>query len=169
MARQVGPGSGNSALSQALRARGGDKSPISESHQGQRQSLIQSPNVWLQSQPRLCCHELKARQTGGVHVCERTAAVKPPPTRSVLNTTMDRFQIIGPKRVVAFIAQISMSRVKLRYVREIWEPTPAQAHYEGRTDLGNTVATYGFKYRGRDLIQVTGASPLCSMQQRPRR
>ena len=81
MARQVGPGSGNSALSQALRARGGDKSPISEFHQGQRQSLIQSPDVWLQSQPRLCCHELKARQTGGVHICERTADVNPPPPR----------------------------------------------------------------------------------------
>ena len=31
--------------------------------------------------PRLCCHKLSARQTGGVHVCERTAAAKPPPTR----------------------------------------------------------------------------------------
>jgi putative chitinase len=74
----------------------------------------------------------------------------------VLNTAMQRYQIVGTKRVAAFIAQIGHESGQLRYVREIWGPTPAQARYEGRPDLGNNVAGDGFKYRGRGLIQVTG-------------
>ena len=74
----------------------------------------------------------------------------------VLNTAMERFQIVGAKRVAAFIAQIGHESGELVYVREIWGPTSAQARYEGRADLGNTVAGDGFKYRGRGLIQITG-------------
>ncbi|KAB0489677.1 glycoside hydrolase family 19 protein [Pseudomonas vancouverensis] len=73
-----------------------------------------------------------------------------------LNTAMQRHQIVGSKRVAAFIAQIGHESGQLRYVREIWGPTPAQTKYEGRADLGNTVIGDGFKYRGRGLIQVTG-------------
>ena len=74
----------------------------------------------------------------------------------VLNTAMVRFQIVGTKRVAAFIAQVGHESGQLRWVREIWGPTPAQAKYEGRKDLGNTVSGDGFKYRGRGLIQITG-------------
>ena len=74
----------------------------------------------------------------------------------VLNTAMQRFQIVGAKRVAAFIAQIGHESGQLVYVREIWGPTAAQKGYEGRADLGNTVAGDGFKYRGRGLIQITG-------------
>jgi putative chitinase len=74
----------------------------------------------------------------------------------VLNTAMQRYQIVGTNRVAAFIAQIGHESGQLRYVREIWGPTPAQAKYEGRKDLGNTVSGDGFKYRGRGLIQITG-------------
>jgi putative chitinase len=74
----------------------------------------------------------------------------------VLNTAMQRYQIVGSKRMAAFIAQIGHESGQLRYVREIWGPTPTQAKYEGRADLGNTVAGDGSKYRGRGLIQVTG-------------
>lgn len=74
----------------------------------------------------------------------------------VLNTAMQRYQIVGSKRMAAFIAQIGHESGQLVYVREIWGPTPAQRGYEGRKDLGNTVAGDGFKYRGRGLIQVTG-------------
>lgn len=75
---------------------------------------------------------------------------------SVLNVAMVRYQIIGPKRMAAFIAQIGHESGQLQYVREIWGPTATQLRYEGRADLGNTVAGDGSKYRGRGLIQITG-------------
>ena len=74
----------------------------------------------------------------------------------VLNAAMVRYQIIGSKRVAAFIAQIGHESGQLKYVKEIWGPTAAQARYEGRKDLGNIVTGDGSKYRGRGLIQITG-------------
>ena len=74
----------------------------------------------------------------------------------VLNAAMVHYQIIGPKRVAAFIAQIGHESGQLKYIKEIWGPTAAQAKYEGRKDLGNTVTGDGSKYRGRGLIQITG-------------
>ena len=74
----------------------------------------------------------------------------------VLNTAMNRYQIVGSKRVAAFIAQIGHESGQLKYVKEIWGPTAAQIRYEGRADLGNTQAGDGSKYRGRGLIQITG-------------
>ncbi|OLF55425.1 glycoside hydrolase family 19 protein [Pseudomonas chlororaphis] len=73
-----------------------------------------------------------------------------------LNAAMSHRQINTPKRMAAFLAQIGHESGQLRYVREIWGPTPAQIKYEGRADLGNTAVGDGFKYRGRGLIQVTG-------------
>ncbi|MBD8804623.1 glycoside hydrolase family 19 protein [Pseudomonas syringae] len=73
-----------------------------------------------------------------------------------LNTAMGKYQIITPERIAAFLAQIGHESGQLRYVREIWGPTSQQLGYEGRKDLGNTVAGDGSKYRGRGLIQITG-------------
>ena len=55
-----------------------------------------------------------------------------------------------------FLAQTMHESGGLRYVREIWGPTKAQKGYEGRADLGNTKPGDGSRYRGRDVIQVTG-------------
>jgi len=75
---------------------------------------------------------------------------------SALNTAMQHYQIVGPKRAAAFIAQIGHESGQLRYVREIWGPTAAQRGYEGREELGNTLPGDGRKYCGRGLIQITG-------------
>ncbi|MFJ2386253.1 glycoside hydrolase family 19 protein [Pseudomonas koreensis] len=75
---------------------------------------------------------------------------------SALSTAMQHYQIVGPKRAAAFIAQIGHESGQLRYVREIWGPTAAQRGYEGREDLGNTLPGDGRKYCGRGLIQITG-------------
>ena len=75
---------------------------------------------------------------------------------SALNTAMNHYQIVGTKRVAAFIAQIGHESGQFKYVKEIWGPTKAQARYEGRADLGNTVVGDGQKYHGRGLIQITG-------------
>ncbi len=38
----------------------------------------------------------------------------------LLNTAMVRYQIVGPTRIAAFIAQIGHESGQLRYVKEIW-------------------------------------------------
>lgn len=63
-----------------------------------------------------------------------------------------------PHRLAHFLAQLAHESGGFRYDREVWGPTPAQARYDTRTDLGNTPARDGdgFKNRGRGPIQVTG-------------
>lgn len=73
-----------------------------------------------------------------------------------LNEAMWTYGIVTPERIRMFLAQIGHESGKLRYVREIWGPTPAQLRYEGRIDLGNTEPGDGKKYMGRGLIQITG-------------
>ncbi|GLK88330.1 glycoside hydrolase family 19 protein [Pseudomonas turukhanskensis] len=73
-----------------------------------------------------------------------------------LNAAMVRYRIDSPVRAAAFLAQVGHESGQLRYLREIWGPTPAQARYEGRQDLGNTQPGDGKRFMGRGLIQVTG-------------
>lgn len=67
-----------------------------------------------------------------------------------------KYQITGPTRIAAYLAQVGHESAGFQYTREIWGPTPAQQGYEGRKDLGNIHKGDGSKFRGRGLIQITG-------------
>ena len=78
----------------------------------------------------------------------------------VLNAAMVHYQIIGPKRVAAFIAQIGHESGQFRYVRELGSDQYLSKYDTGSLAkrLGNTSEADGDgqKYRGRGLIQITG-------------
>ena len=77
----------------------------------------------------------------------------------VLNTAMVRFQIVGTKRIAAFITQIGHESGQFRYVRELGSVQYLSKYDTGSLArrLGNTPEADGdgHKYRGRGLIQIT--------------
>lgn len=73
-----------------------------------------------------------------------------------IEAAMAAYGIDTPARQAAFLAQVGHESGGLQYAREIWGPTPTQARYEGRADLGNTQPGDGKRFRGHGLIQVTG-------------
>jgi putative chitinase len=74
----------------------------------------------------------------------------------LLRAAMTKYEIATPRRMAHFVAQTAHESGRFHYVKELWGPTKAQAGYEGRRDLGNTVTGDGFRFRGRGLIQITG-------------
>lgn len=85
-----------------------------------------------------------------------------------LDETCHLYGIDTPVRLAAFLAQVGHESGSLVYVREVWGPTPAQAGYEGRADLGNTEPGDGSLFRGRGLIQVTGRANYRAVRDRMR-
>jgi putative chitinase len=75
-----------------------------------------------------------------------------------LTQAWSRFDVSSTVRQAAFLAQVGHECGSFRYNREIWGPTPAQAGYEGRKDLGNTQSGDGKRFMGRGWLQVTGRS-----------
>ena len=73
-----------------------------------------------------------------------------------INAAMAQFGVNTPQRQAMFLAQIGHESGGLHWTVELWGPTAAQTHYEGRLDLGNVQAGDGYTFRGRGLIQTTG-------------
>jgi putative chitinase len=66
------------------------------------------------------------------------------------------YGISEPLEVAHWLAQVGHESGGFIYTKELWGPTPTQARYEGRKDLGNTIAGDGKRYMGRGLLQTTG-------------
>jgi predicted chitinase len=77
-----------------------------------------------------------------------------------LQGAMTEFEIDRPAREAAFIAQLAHESGELRFMEEIWGPTPAQRRYEPpgtlAAKLGNTEPGDGKRFKGRGPIQITG-------------
>ena len=85
-----------------------------------------------------------------------------------LGLACERYGIDTPQRLAHFIAQVGHESGSLRHVREIWGPTPAQASYEGRHNLGNVQPGDGARYMGRGPIQLTGRANYAAARDRMR-
>jgi predicted chitinase len=77
-----------------------------------------------------------------------------------LKQAMAEFEIISPRRVAAFLAQLAHESGQLKFMEEIWGPTDAQRRYEPPGQkaqrLGNTQPGDGRRFKGRGPIQLTG-------------
>ena len=73
-----------------------------------------------------------------------------------LTLAMIECKITTGDRPAMFLAQCGHESMGFHQLTELWGPTPAQARYEGRLDLGNTQPGDGARFRGHGLIQITG-------------
>lgn len=83
-----------------------------------------------------------------------------------ITNAMAAYDVNRPERAAMFLAQVSHESGRFLYSRELWGPTPAQTHYEGRADLGNLRPGDGRRYLGRGPIQVTGRSNYAAARDR---
>lgn len=73
-----------------------------------------------------------------------------------LEWAMRLYDINTPERQAMFLANVGHETGGLKWLGEIWGPTPAQLRYEGRADLGNTQPGDGRRFAGNGYLQTTG-------------
>lgn len=92
----------------------------------------------------------------GVEELRRIAPAVPAarfgPHIGFLNMALDEFEINTALRMRHFLPQVLHESGGLRYVREL----ASGEAYEGRSDLGNTHAGDGPRFKGRAFMQITG-------------
>ncbi len=69
---------------------------------------------------------------------------------------MALYDINTPARQAMFLANIGHETNGLKWMTELWGPTPAQKRYEGRADLGNNQPGDGRRFKGHGMLQTTG-------------
>lgn len=87
---------------------------------------------------------LKQNQVDGIEALLKATDGLPPRHRAYVLATS--WHETGP----------ASSSLHMTPRREMWGPTEAQRRYEGRADLGNTVAGDGKRFLGRGYVQITG-------------
>jgi len=85
-----------------------------------------------------------------------------------LTSAMQHYDINTPERMAMFLANVGHESGGLKWLREIWGPTPAQSRYEGRADLGNNKPGDGKRFMGRGFLQTTGRSNYAKLRDRLR-
>jgi len=85
-----------------------------------------------------------------------------------LESAMAHYHITTPERIAMFLANVGHESGGLKWLREIWGPTPAQSRYEGRADLGNNKPGDGKRFLGRGFLQTTGRANYAKLTQRLR-
>jgi putative chitinase len=84
------------------------------------------------------------------------------------NRAFELYGIDTRLRAAFLLANVGHECGGFLYSREIWGPTPAQARYEGREDLGNNQPGDGFRFRGAGDLQITGRANFAAARDRLR-